>query len=33
VAGWILAPAVAALLTLVALLVLANVFLLPGAAP
>ncbi len=33
VAGWILAPAVAALLSLVALFVLANVFLLPVAAP
>jgi PiT family inorganic phosphate transporter len=33
VAGWVLAPAVAALISLVGLFVLANVFLLPVAAP
>ena len=33
VVGWVLAPAVAALLSLVALFVLANVFLVPVAAP
>jgi len=33
VAGWVLAPAFAALLSLVGLFLLANVFLLPVAAP